>query len=157
MKDMEKIYERGKNMKFNINNTEWIIKEINNADMQDKFCLDDKFTHGITVYSENTIYLNKDSKNMLKALKHELTHVWLSEYGHNQDEKEFNNEDICEIVASSNDFINEVVNQYLGIESLYVCDVNRNIDCKKKSCYINGGDCMQTNNIKFAKRKSYEH
>ena len=99
-------------MRFKINNTEWEIKEISNADMQDKFCLDDKFTHGITIYSENTIYLNKDSKNMLKTLKHELMHAWLFEYGHNQDEKEFNNEDICEIVACSNDFINEVVEKY---------------------------------------------
>ena len=53
---------------------------------------------------------------MIKTLKHELTHVWLYEYGHNQDEKEFNNEDVCEIVASSNNFINEVIQQYLNIE-----------------------------------------
>lgn len=112
-------------MKFKINNNEWEIKEINNADMQDKFCLDDKFTHGITIYSENTIYLNKDSKNMLKTLKHELTHAWLWEYGHNQHEKEFNAEDICEIVASSNDFINEVVEQY--IQDKQICHVeNKN-------------------------------
>jgi len=99
-------------MKFKINNIEWEVKEISNADMQDKYCLDDKFTHGATIYSENIIYINKDSKNILRTLKHELMHVWLFEYGHNQDEKEFNNEDVCEIVASSNDFINEVVGQY---------------------------------------------
>lgn len=58
---------------------------------------------------------------MVKTLKHELTHVWLYEYGHNQDEKEFNNEDVCEIVASSNDFINEAIEQY--IQHKQVCHV----------------------------------
>ena len=43
-------------------------------------------------------------------------HVWLYEYGHRADEKQFNEEDICEIVASSNDFINEVVNKYSKAE-----------------------------------------
>ena len=56
--------------------------------------------------------LLKDQANIIKTLKHELTHVWLYEYGHNQSEKEFNNENVCEIVASSNDFINEIVEQY---------------------------------------------
>ena len=51
----------------------------------------------------------KNQPNIVKTLKHELTHVWLYEYGHNQHEKEFNFEDICEIVASSNDFINEII------------------------------------------------
>lgn len=99
-------------MKFKINNTEWKIEEISNADMQDRYGIDDKFTHGITIYSENTIYLNKNSKNIIRTLKHELMHVWLHEFGHNQDEKEFNCEDVCEIVASSNDFINETIYQY---------------------------------------------
>ena len=40
-------------------------------------------------------------------------HVWLYEFGHRQeDDTTFRYEDICEIVASSNDFINEVVNEY---------------------------------------------
>lgn len=42
-----------------------------------------------------------------------VIHVWLYEYGHNSSDKEFNEEDICEIVASSNDFINEITNKYL--------------------------------------------
>lgn len=58
--------------------------------------------------------LLKDQANIIKTLKHELTHVWLYEYGHNQnDEKTFTYEDVCEIVASSNDFINETVKVYL--------------------------------------------
>lgn len=99
-------------MKFKCNNTEWTIKEISNVEMQDKFELENSFTHGITIYSENTIYLNKETVNIMRTLKHELTHVWLYEYGHYQEEKEFTNEDVCEIVACSNDFINEVINRY---------------------------------------------
>lgn len=90
---------------------------------------------------------------MVKTLKHELTHVWLYEYGHNQEEKEFNNEDVCEIVASSNDFINEIVNQYLSINPLYLCDTEKNTECNKRNCHINGGECIQTDNKEYAKRK----
>lgn len=37
--------------------------------------------------------------------------------GHAQnDSKNYDYEDVCEIVASSNDFINEIVNQYIESE-----------------------------------------
>ncbi len=40
-------------------------------------------------------------------------HVWLYEYGHPQDDNStYSYEDICEIVASSNEFVNKVVGQY---------------------------------------------
>lgn len=95
-------------MKFKCNNTEYEIKEVN--------CIEDEVeTVGLTRYQERIIFLKKLDKDfMIRTLKHELMHVWLYEYGHNQDEKEFNNEDVCEIVACSNDFINEVVEQYLN-------------------------------------------
>jgi hypothetical protein len=40
--------------------------------------------------------------------------VWLYEHGHtNQDGKEvFGYEDVCELVALSNDFINKIVKEY---------------------------------------------
>lgn len=61
--------------------------------------------------------LLKDQANIIKTLKHELTHVWLYEYGHNQnDDKTFSYEDVCEVVASSNDFINEIVDKYNAME-----------------------------------------
>lgn len=93
-------------MKFKCNNTEYEIKEVN--------CIEDEVeTVGLTKYQERIIFLKKLDKDfVIRTLKHELMHVWLYEYGHNQDEKEFNNEDVCEIVACSNDFINEVVKQY---------------------------------------------
>lgn len=134
-------------MKFEINNNVWEIKEISNAEMQNKYDLDG-FTHGITIYSENIIYINQDTANKTRTLKHELVHVWLWEYGHNQEEKIFNNEDVCEIVACSNDFINSVVSKYLGIQPLYLCDKEKNIECNKKNCDV----CMMIDNIKYAKR-----
>lgn len=47
----------------------------------------------------------------METLKHELMHVWLYENGHkNQNNDEiFTYEDVCELVALSNNFINEIV------------------------------------------------
>lgn len=52
---------------------------------------------------------------MLDTLKHELVHVWLYENGHkNQDGKEvFSYEDVCEIAALSNNFINRILAIFL--------------------------------------------
>lgn len=97
-------------MKFKINNTEWTIEEKDEATINNE--VKGEGTLGLTIYKTQKIMLLKDQANIIKTLKHELTHVWLYEYGHNQSEKEFNNENVCEIVASSNDFINEIVEQY---------------------------------------------
>lgn len=100
-------------MEFEINGSEWNIIELSNYTMKTQFnCNDDDYLHGITKYSENTIYINKSSLEIKRTLKHELMHVWLYMYGHNQDNKVFDNEDVCEIVASSNDFINDIVDLY---------------------------------------------
>lgn len=52
---------------------------------------------------------------MLITLKHELMHVWLYENGHkNQDGTEvFGYEDVCELVAYSNNSINRIVKLYI--------------------------------------------
>lgn len=98
-------------MKFKVNNTEWTIKEVDEATINNEMKQDG--TLGVTIYATQEILLSKDQINIIKTLKHELTHVWLYEYGHNQnDEKTYTYEDVCEIVASSNDFINEIVEQY---------------------------------------------
>lgn len=111
-------------MKFKINNTEWEIQEVN--------CIEDEVeTVGLTRYQERIIYLkNLDRGFMIRTLKHELTHVWLYEYGHNQnDDKTFSYDDVCEIVASSNDFINEIVEQYKN-----TAKIRQTVD----NIYING-------------------
>lgn len=98
-------------MKFKINNTEWTIKEVTEAEINNEMKND--YTMGVTIYKTQEILLLKDQANLIKTLKHELVHVWLYEYGHAQnDDKKYDYEDICEIVASSNDFINNIVKQY---------------------------------------------
>lgn len=97
--------------KFKINNTEWSIEEVDEATINNEMKADG--TLGVTIYKIQKIMLLKDQANIIKTLKHELTHVWLYEYGHNQnDDKTFSYEDVCEIVASSNEFINEILEQY---------------------------------------------
>lgn len=98
-------------MKFEINNTEWTIKEVDEATINNEMKND--YTMGVTIYKTQEILLLKDQANLIKTLKHELIHVWLYEYGHAQnDETEYSYEDVCEIVASSNDFINDIVEKY---------------------------------------------
>lgn len=98
-------------MKFEINNTEWTIKEVDEATINNEMKND--YTMGVTIYKTQEILLLKDQANLIKTLKHELIHVWLYEYGHAQnDETKYVYEDVCEIVASSNDFINKIVEMY---------------------------------------------
>ena len=76
---------------------------------------------GRSHYEEKTIYIEKGNfKDMLLTLKHELMHVWLYENGHtNQTGDEvFDYEDMCELVALSNNSINRIVNEYLSNKNL---------------------------------------
>lgn len=98
-------------MKFKINNTEWEIKLLDEATMNNEMKQDG--TLGVTIYKTQVILLLENQANVIKTLKHELMHVWLYEYGHPQDDNStYSYEDICEIVASSNEFVNKVVGQY---------------------------------------------
>lgn len=138
--------------KFKINNTIWSIKEVDEAVMNNEEKND--YTLGLTFYKKNEIWLLNDNANIIRTLKHELMHVWLWEYGHSQDEnKKYTYEEVCEIVASSNEFINKVVNGYLGIKPLYLCDKENNTECKKRNC----GECVMTDNVKYAKRFEDEY
>mgnify|MGYP004668882109 CR=1 FL=1 len=112
-------------MKFKINNTEWTIEEVDEATINNEMKSDG--TLGVTIYKTQKIMLLKDQANIIKTLKHELTHVWLYEYGHNQnDNKTFTYEDVCEIVASLHDFISEVVEQYKEQNQSYIERLKKN-------------------------------
>lgn len=140
-------------MKFKINNSEWTIKEVDEATINNEEKND--YTLGLTFYKTHEIWLLNNNEGIIRTLKHELMHVWLWEYGHSQDdEKQYKYEDVCEIVACSNDFINEVVEQYKNNKQIYLCDVYKNIECKKKNCFLNGGSCMKTTNEKYAKKEN---
>lgn len=99
-------------MKFKINDSEWEIKEIDNEKMNIIENNSFDFIHGTTRFSENIIYINEDTPNKRRTLIHELTHCFMYEYGHNQWDKSFNNEDVCEISASSHDLIHKIVEDY---------------------------------------------
>lgn len=106
-------------MKFKINNTEWTIEEVDEATINNEMKNDGAL--GVTIYKTQKVMLLKDQANIIKTLKHELTHVWLYEYGHNQnDDKTFTYEDVCEVVASSNNFINEIIKEYLEQNKPYI-------------------------------------
>lgn len=100
-------------MKFKCNGAEWTIKVVDEAIINNEMKQDE--TLGVTNYITQEILLLKNQVNVIKTLKHELTHVWLYEYGHNQnDDKTFSYEDVCEIVASSNNFVNKIVEIFRG-------------------------------------------
>jgi len=93
-----------------INNFVWNVKFISREEML-KTAHDDEehYTQGFSIYSQQTIYIDKSIANIKRTLIHELTHAWLDAYGHNQHDKQFNNEDVCEIVSSIYEFINSVI------------------------------------------------
>lgn len=97
-------------MEFEINGSTWTIERVTEDQINNEMKND--YTLGVTIYKQQKILLLDKQPNLERTLKHELAHVWLYEYGHNQHDKQFECEDICEIVASSNDFINEVVKRY---------------------------------------------
>lgn len=71
---------------------------------------------GQTDYNTKTIYIeNGLFEEKVITLKHELVHVWLYEMGYTYQGTElcFCVEDVCEISAFSNDFINFVTNKYI--------------------------------------------
>ena len=105
---MEKICQ------FIINNNIYTIYDVDKITGKDNYV-------GRSHYDDRTIYIEKGAKkDMLLTLKHELMHVWLYENGHkNQDGKEvFDYEDMCELVALSNNSINRITKLYLESKGL---------------------------------------
>ena len=95
--------------KFIINNHIYTIYDV------DKIMGKNSYV-GRSNYEDRTVYVEKsDFEQMMLTLKHELMHVWLYENGHtNQTGDEvFDYEDMCELVALSNDTINRIVDEYL--------------------------------------------
>lgn len=94
---------------FKINNKVYTIYELKRIEGKDSYV-------GRTNYEKGEIVIEYGKiENMLLTLKHELMHVWLYENGHkNQDGQEvFGYEDVCELVALSNNSINRIVQLYL--------------------------------------------
>ena len=94
---------------FKINNKVYNIFDVDRIEGKENYV-------GQSQYREGNILIEKGSiKQMLLTLKHELAHVWLYENGHtNQNNDEvFNYEDLCELIALSNNSINKIVDLYI--------------------------------------------
>lgn len=101
-------------MKFKMNNSDWEIKEISNAEMNDMFG-ENGYTDGVTNYTHHIIYINNDILDKKRTLYHELMHCFLYEYGHNQNaDKSFSYDDVCEVSACSHDIIHSIVEEYFS-------------------------------------------
>lgn len=104
-------------MKFFINNDTWKIEEKSKEELKELYEKESQektyFVFGVTIKSEHIIYINKDmcKAQKIKTLKHELTHCYIWEFGLFNIEY-VTEEVICDLVASSNDFINEVIKEY---------------------------------------------
>lgn len=95
--------------KFQINNNIYTIFNVDKIDGKNTYV-------GRSDYDDKTLYIEHGTpEQMLLTLKHELMHVWLFENGHiNQNNEEtFGYEDLCELVALSNNSINRIVKIYL--------------------------------------------
>jgi len=104
-------------LEFKINNDKWIIEEKSKEELEELYQKETEekiyFVFGVTIKPQHVIYINKDmcEEQKIKTLKHELTHCYIWEYGL-FNVIDVNEEVICDLVACSNDFINEVVEKY---------------------------------------------
>lgn len=102
---------------FLINNDTWTIEEKSKDELKEMYEkeTDEKVycVFGVTQKTRHIIYINKDmcEEQKIKTLKHELTHCYIWEYGL-YNIVDMNEEILCDLVACSNDFINEIVDKY---------------------------------------------
>ena len=103
-------------MKFTINSDEWIIKLVSKNTILEKYKTEFEETpycFGLTLYPIHEIWLNKEmcEEQLIKTLKHELTHCYIWEFGFSQ-LPNFTEEIVCDLVMSSNDFINNIISNF---------------------------------------------
>lgn len=106
-------------MNFKINNRNWEIKEVDGQWLLDEYKKDydnAAFCFGLTKYSNQIIYINKDMKNETKKLTlyHELMHCYIWNYLHSC--SEYGEEVLCDVSANSHDIIHKIVEDYFKFE-----------------------------------------
>lgn len=94
--------------KFSINNRQYTIYNVDKIEGKDSYV-------GRSNYEDRNIYIEVGTlEQMLITLRHELMHVWLYENGYTEQVNGcFSFEDVCELVALSNNSINRISNLYL--------------------------------------------
>lgn len=107
-------------VEFYINNDKWIIEE-KPKDLllkmyNEQYDEEAYYVFGLTIKSEHKIYINKEicKDAKIKTLKHELTHCYIWNYGL-YNVPNFNEEMVCDLVSSINDFINDIVGKFKKI------------------------------------------
>ena len=108
-------------LKFDCNGMTYEIIEVSEDVLKDDYMKDhpkevkeEIYLFGRTDYTKHTITIDQglNEQEKIKTLKHELCHCWMHNTA-NGHQEEYSEEQICEIVACSNDFINGVVEAYL--------------------------------------------
>lgn len=69
--------------------------------------------HGITEYITSTVYIDKDLDGFLlaKALRHELTHIYLWETG--QQGRIYNEEEVCDLISVAGPAISKTAEEII--------------------------------------------
>ena len=108
-------------MKFYMNNRQWEIKELSQDEMRETFTKYEEPAKsgryfGLTWLDTSSIYIDKDIclDQKKQTLKHELMHCYIGCFLFNDDEKQFSEEDLCNISANSHDIIHEIVEDYFA-------------------------------------------
>ena len=89
-----------------------MLNKRRNNNSEDIESIDSRY-YGLTFHDSCLIYLDKDLPlgRKKKTLIHELTHCYITTYITHLD-NEYNEEMICDIVANSNSFINDIMKKY---------------------------------------------
>lgn len=106
-------------MKFKINEKEWEIIETSQEEMKSELKkhyeepIQNGRYYGITFPDNQIIYIDKDLHIERKktTLIHELSHCYIVTYITHQD-KNYNEEDVCDILANSHYIIHNIVEDY---------------------------------------------
>ena len=106
-----------KTMEFEINGMKWQVFKKSSIEIinsyKDQMNEEINYLFGYTDFVKHEIWINKETcfDQQCTTLAHELTHCWLFNSGMYYVEN-FKSETLCEIVANSYRFINDIVERY---------------------------------------------
>lgn len=119
-------------MKFKMNNRDWEIIELSQDKMRETFAKYDEPSKngryfGLTYVDNDKIYLDKDLclDQKKQTLKHELMHCYIACYLFNSGEKQFDEEDLCNISSNSHEIIHDIYSRYFKTETTTSINKNR--------------------------------
>lgn len=104
-------------MNFKLNDMEWTIKQTPKQWLVEKYNSENEskctYVFGLCEYPKHIIHINEELERteMIKTLKHELTHCWLWSYGAKYET--YTEEELCDKVSAMCDFIHRTAYSYL--------------------------------------------